>query len=95
MTELDIACSQQPDGTWTCQVAITSPDGSQTSHRVTVAAADLARLDPGAPDPHMLVDRAFRFLLAREPATSILSAFDVTEIGRYFPGWEASVGREQ
>ncbi len=95
MTELDITCSQQPAGTWTCEVTVTLPDGARTTHRVGVAATDLARLDPGAPEPHVLVDRAFRFLLAREPATSILSAFDLPDIGRYFPDWEASVGPER
>jgi hypothetical protein len=58
---------------------------------VTVAPADLERLDPGAPDPERLIRAAFDFLLEREPASSILRSFDLLVIGRYFPGWEADV----
>ena len=55
---------------------------------MTVAAGDLARLAPGAADPEDLVRRSFAFLLAREPATSILRRFELPEIGRYFPDFE-------
>jgi hypothetical protein len=41
----------------------------------------------------VLVDRSFRFLLAREPASSILRSFDLPVIGRYFPEYEAEVRR--
>ena len=92
MTELDVVCTRKADGTdWTCSVTVTT-DGETTEHHVGVRAADLARLDPSARDPHVLVDRSFRFLLAREPATSILRAFDLMEIARYFPDYEAEVG---
>ena len=61
------------------------------SHRVAVAAADLARLDPGSADPTDLVRRSFAFLLEREPKESILRTFELTVIGRYFPDWERSI----
>ena len=51
--------------------------------------ADLQRLAPGTTDPTDLVRRSFAFLLEREPKESILGAFDLTVIGRYFPDWEA------
>lgn len=94
MTELDIRCEAAPgrDG-WTCHVSITEDGGTVTDHVVVVSASDLARLDPGARDPHVLVDRSFRFLLAREPASSILRSFDLRVIGRYFPEYEAEMGR--
>jgi hypothetical protein len=93
MTELDIVCTRKADGIdWTCSVMI-SGDAGTTEHRVGVTAAVLARLDPGARDPHVLVDRSFRFMLAREPATSILRSFDLMEIGRYFPEYEAEITR--
>jgi hypothetical protein len=92
MTELDVHCSREGDGEhWTCRVSVEVEGGPRTEHRVRVAMTDLERLDPGAREPHMLVNRAFRFLLAHEPSTSILRSFDLTDIGRYFPGWEASV----
>ncbi|HET9436338.1 MAG TPA: hypothetical protein VFO50_05730 [Candidatus Limnocylindrales bacterium] len=93
MTELDIACVHAAEGGWTCRVAIAQDGRHVGEHRVTVAAADLERLDPGAPDPHLLVDRSFRFLLAREPASSILRSFDLTVIARYFPEYETEIRR--
>ena len=92
MTELDIACRRASDGeAWICDVAVDVEDGTPTRHVVTVAAADLARLDPGARDPHLLVDRSFRFLLERESNTSILRSFDLLEIARYFPEFESAI----
>lgn len=94
MTELDVQCAPLAgeDG-WTCHVTIDVEGGPRTEHRVRVAAADLERLDPGAHEPHLLVNRSFRFLLAREPATSILGSFELTEIGRYFPEYESEIRR--
>lgn len=91
MTELDIACEPAPDGGWTCTVAIAEDGRRVSDHVVNVAAADLARLDPGAREPHLLVDRSFRFLLTREPASSILRTFDLMVIARYFPDYEAEI----
>lgn len=94
MTELDVRCApiQAGDG-WTCRVTVDVDGGPRTEHEVRVAAADLERLEPGARDPHLLVNRSFRFLLAREPATSILRSFDIAEIGRYFPEYESEIRR--
>ena len=92
MTELDIACRRASDGeSWICDVAVDVEGGASTRHIVTVASADLARLDPGARDPHLLVDRSFRFLLEREPNASILRSFDLMEIARYFPEFESAI----
>jgi hypothetical protein len=91
MTELDIACERDPGGDWTCRVVISENDRPITEHRVRVGATDLERLDPGASDPHVLVDRSFGFLLARESASSILGSFDLMEIARYFPDYETTI----
>jgi hypothetical protein len=98
MTEptLDVRCGRAvgaaSDAAWLCLVKTRSGPFS-TEHRVTVAAADLARFDPGAVDPERLVRAAFAFLLEREPPDAILREFDLTVIGHYFPGWEADVAR--
>jgi hypothetical protein len=63
-----------------------------TRHRVTLAAADRARLAGGA-TPERLVEAAFRFLLDREAKESILSRFDVNVIARYFPEFERELPR--
>jgi hypothetical protein len=64
----------------------------QTRHRVTVRRNTLARLAPGH-SAEDLVRAAFAFLLEREPKESILASFDVTVIGRYFPGFEREIER--
>jgi hypothetical protein len=87
--DIDVRCEGGP-GTWSCYVTV-SGGGAPTTHEVTVRGEDLERLAPGATDPADLVRRSFAFLLAREPATSILYRFDVTEIGRYFPDYEAEI----
>lgn len=91
MTDLEIQCVAAPGGDWTCEVTISRNARRLSAHRVGVRAADLARLDPAARDPHVLVDRSFMFLLEREPPGSILRDFDLTVIGRYFPEYEATI----
>ena len=86
---IDVHCEPAANG-WSCDVTL-SGRGTATTHDVTVAAADLARLAPGATTPDDLVRRSFAFLLAREPKESILRRFDLTVIGRYFPDWEREI----
>lgn len=88
---IDVRCEPAPGG-WTCSVEVGGP-GSTTTHVVSVSAADLARLAPGAMDPEDLVSRSFAFLLAREPKESILGRFDLPLIGRYFPDYERQIRR--
>ncbi len=89
MSGVEVDCSPESDG-WTCAVDVVDPD-SQSHHNVRVKAGDLARLDPTAPDPTDLVHRSFEFLLQRESKESILLAFDLTDIGRYFPAYESMI----
>ena len=63
--------------------------GRHTEHRVTAMDEDLERY--GASDVADLVRRSFEFLLAREPNTSILRAFRITEIERYFPAFRQDI----
>jgi hypothetical protein len=88
---VDVACKRAGDA-WTCRVQVAG-DGPTTDHEVTVQAADLVRLAPGAADPEDLVRRSFAFLLAREPNTSILRRFDLLVIGTYFPEYEREIRR--
>jgi hypothetical protein len=67
--------------------------GGRTVHTVTVEPAYAQRLTGGAVPPEELVRRSFEFLLEREGKESILGAFDLPVIGRYFPGYEAEIGR--
>jgi hypothetical protein len=89
--DIDVRCGREDPG-WLCLVRVRE-GAFATEHRVSIAPADLERLDPGATDPERLVRAAFDYLLEREPASAILRAFDLLVIGRYFPGWEADVRR--
>lgn len=95
MTSIDVRCSRAPDaGPWRCVVAV---DDGRTSgtHTVSVRPADAARL-AGADDAtaiERLVRDTFGFLLEREPRSSILPAFDLMVVGRYFPEFEAEIRR--
>jgi hypothetical protein len=98
MTEIDVACAQAGDG-WRCHVRVADPrpggraGAAATDHVVHVAAADLARLAPGASEPSDLVHRSFEFLLERESKEAILRSFDLPIIGRYFPEYEEIIRR--
>jgi len=61
-----------------------------THHRVRLSKAELERLGRGKPVEDLLKE-SFRFLLEREPNTSILGSFDLSLIGRYFPEYEREI----
>jgi len=70
-----------------------SEGGSETTHDVTVSANDYTRLGGGKVEPEELVRRSFEFLLEREPKESILTRFELSVIGRYFPEYEREMKR--
>ena len=61
-----------------------------THHRVRVAKEDVKRL-AGGQSTEELLRESIRFLLEREPNTSILPSFDLPLIGRYFPEYEREI----
>ena len=56
-----------------------------TNHRVRVTDEVHADLTNRAISKIDLIERSFKFLLEREPNTSILSEFSIETINRYFP----------
>ena len=58
---------------------------------VTVHDEEAALLAPGV-EPSRLVEESFRFLLEREPVTSIMGSFDLNVIERYFPEYPRDIG---
>ncbi len=64
---------------------------SESRHRVTVPAADAARWARLGADPARGVEAAMRFLLDRESKESILGAFDIDVIRRYFAEFDAAL----
>lgn len=69
---------------------VTVDSGTRTQHRVRVTPADLQRYSDGQ-SAEGLLEESFRFLLEREPNTSILSTFDLPVISRYFPEYEREI----
>jgi hypothetical protein len=64
---------------------------SESIHEVTLNPKDYARLAVPTADPEELIRESFQFLLEREPKESILSRFDLSVIGRYFPEYEREI----
>jgi len=77
---------------WRCSVAVGEGAGA-TRHDVRVGEEDLRRWGRPGEAPEQLVARAFDFLLAREPASSILRSFDLAVISRYFPEFDREIRR--
>jgi hypothetical protein len=79
---------------WVCEVRVDQA-GQRTRHVVTVKHGDLDRWAGGTQreDVESLVARSFDFLLEREPPGSILTAFDLSVIRRYFPEYDAEFKR--
>jgi hypothetical protein len=86
---IDVECTAEGTG-WRCLVVV-SNGAERTAHIVDVAEADLARLDPETSEPDRLVRASVEFLLEREPNTAILREFELPEITRYFPEYEATI----
>jgi hypothetical protein len=58
----------------------------RTSHLVRVSPEEQQRFG-GDASPEELVEQSIEFLLEREPKESILQAFDLSVIERYFPDY--------
>jgi len=64
----------------------------ETAHQVTVPERLGERLEL-RDDLERVVRESFRFLLEREPATSILAQFSLSDISRYFPEYPSELER--
>ena len=62
-----------------------------TQHGVTITDIAHHHLTSGRATKEELLDFSFKFLLAREPNTSILSKFEITVISQYFPEYETEL----
>ncbi len=63
----------------------------ETSHTVTLDPDYYRKLCSGTVTHEWVLIQSFRFLLEREPNTSILTAFDLQDINRYFPEFEDEI----
>ena len=72
---------------------VTVAKTSTTTHTVTVTDQSLSDLPDSNVTKTQLLEFSFRFLLEREPNTSILSSFDINVISRYFFDYKDEVRR--
>ena len=72
-------------------MVVLAGEGGGRRYTVTVSDDYHQRLTGGTETKESLVKRSFEFLLEREPKESILSSFDLTVIGRYFPEYEKTI----
>jgi hypothetical protein len=86
----DIQVEQLGEGEFRVRVI---EGASESTHRVTLRPGDYNRLAAGKIEPKELVRRSFEFLLENESKESILSRFDLSVIGRYFPQFEREIKR--
>ena len=73
------------------QYEVRVTDETPTTHQVTLKEADRVRLGGADVPGDALIAESFRFLLEREPNTSILRTFDLPVIGTYFPEYERDI----
>ena len=62
-----------------------------TRHEVTITDIAHHHLTSGRATKEELLDFSFKFLLEREPNTSILSKFEITVISQYLPEYETEL----
>jgi hypothetical protein len=67
--------------------------GAETQHHVTVPDRIGDSIDPDEHGLETVVRESFEFLLEREPASSILPRFSLTDISRYFPEYPGELAR--
>ena len=71
------------------QVAVN--EKNSTSHNVTLIDDTHQNLTNGKVSKKELIEFSFKFLLEREPNTSILSSFELSVISGYFPEYRKTV----
>ena len=72
---------------------VTIAKTSTTAHTVTVTDQSLIDLTDNNVTKTQLLEFSFKFLLEREPNTSILSSFDINVISKYFSDYRDEVRR--
>jgi hypothetical protein len=92
MTRRILVSEKEEGNAFTFDVRVVDSRG-ESLHQVTLQKSDYERLAGGTASPATLVKKSFEFLLERETKESILRAFDLTVIGRYFPEYEREIVR--
>ena len=64
---------------------------SMTTHTINLNDAYCEKLTGGQVSPETLIKKSFEFLLEHENNSTILSRFELSEIGQYFPQYEQDI----
>ncbi len=86
---MSLSIKKLSDDVFTVTVAQTST----TTHTVTITDQSLNDLTDNNVTKTQLLEFSFKFLLEREPNTSILSSFDINVISKYFSDYRDKVRR--
>ena len=76
------------------QVEVADEDNTKTTHQVTLPQELYQRLTGGLRSGEELVRASFEFLLEREAKGEILQTFDLSQIQKYFPEYEAVIASQ-
>lgn len=87
MSAPSVTVNPRPGGAFTFDVIVRDLRG-ESRHRVTVEANDAERWAKLGVEPSRWAEAVMRFLLDREPKESIMSAFDMSVVRRYFPEFD-------
>jgi hypothetical protein len=88
MSEPSVSVTSDPSGGGLVFDVIVRDARGESRHRVTIQADEARRWAKFAAEPSDCVEAAMRFLIDREPKESILSAFDMRVVRRYFPEFD-------
>ena len=81
-----------PNGPSSWRVEVADDDGRTTSHLVSVPADLMTDLGLESHREEELVRESFFFLLAREPATSIMREFSLDVLSQSLPEYREQIG---
>jgi len=84
MADIEITTETEGSNHWTYEVKVYD-NGRRHAYDVTLSWPDYDLWSRGRVAPQEVVQKAFEFLLEREPADSIMAKFDCSVIRRYFP----------
>ena len=87
MSELSVTVTPCRGSGFTFNVIVRDLHG-ESRHRVTIEANEAERWAKLGAEPSRCAEAVMRFLLDREPKKSILNAFDMRIVRRYFPGFD-------
>lgn len=84
MPEIEIGPESEGDKHWAYTVRVFDA-GKRFDFHVRLSWSDYDLWSHGRVPPSKVVEKAFEFLLKKEPASSVMDKFDCSVIRRYFP----------